>query len=133
MNQRTLADPLPDVVTEYLESKVDPVVATLTQIEFQVKDAKNIAKAKELFETLKTQVADQMDGHDAVARHLETLDDDAVAERAYDAVAAKESLMQELLARVTPILKDLMNGGRRLKTRKGRRVRKTTRRGRGRS
>jgi hypothetical protein len=132
MNRRTLADPLPDVVTEYLETKVDPVVATLTQIEFQVKDAKNLEKAKELFETLKTQVADQMDGHDAVARHLETLDDDAVAERAYDAVSAKESAMQDLLARVTPILKTLM-GGRRVKTRKGRRVRKTTRRGRGRS
>jgi hypothetical protein len=132
MNRRTLADPLPDVVTEYLETKVDPVLATLTQIEFQVKDAKNLAKAKELFETLKTQAADQMDGHEAIARHLEALDDDAVAERAYEAVSEKESAMQERLARVTPILKTLM-GGRRVKTKKGRRVRKTTRRGRGRS
>jgi len=133
MNRRTLADPLPDVVTEYLETQVDPVVATLTQIEFQVKDAKNLAKAKELFETLKTQVADQMDGHDAVARHLETLEDDALAERAYDAVSAKESAMQEVLARVTPILQDLMSGGRR-RAKTGRRVQaRKTRRGRGRS
>jgi len=127
MNRRTIADPLPDVVTEYLETKVDPVIATLKQIEFQVKDAKNLETAKGLFETLKTQAADQMDGHDAIARQLEALDDDAVAERAYDAVADKESVLQDLLTRVTPLLKSLM-GGRR--TRKGRRVRKATRRGR---
>jgi hypothetical protein len=130
MNQRTIADPLPDGVTEYLETKVEPVLATLKQIEFQVKDAKNLEKAKELFETLKTQAADQMDGHDAIAIQLAAIQDNGTAERAYTAVSEKESAMQDLLTRLGPLLNDLMKGGRRLKTRKGRRVTKATRRGR---
>jgi hypothetical protein len=130
MNRRAIQDPLPEFVTEYIETKVEPVITTLKQIEFQVKDAKQLEKAKELFETLKTQAGDQMDGHEAIASQLEALEDNAVAERAYDAVSAAESRMQEVLARVTPLLQDLMSGGRRVKTRKGRRARKATRRGR---
>ncbi len=70
-----------------------------------------------------------MKAHDEIATKLDALEDDAVAERAYDAVAKKESTLRDLLKRVTPLLKTL-KGGRRLRTRKGRQVRKATRRGR---
>lgn len=130
MNQRTIDTPLPDFVTEYVETKVDPVITTLMQLEFQIKDAKDLGKAKELFETLKLQGAEQMEGHDAIGAQLDALEDDALAERAYDAVANREATLRDLLTRVSPLLKDLMSGGRRLKTRKGRRARKGTRRGR---
>lgn len=129
MNARTIDDPLPEFVETYLETKVDPVIATLMQIEFQVKDAKDTEKAKALFDTLKTQGPAQMKAHDEIATKLDALEDDAVAQRAYDAVAKKESTLRDLLKRVTPLLKTL-KGGRRLRTRKGRRARKATRRGR---
>lgn len=129
MNQRTIDDPLPDFVTEYLDTKVDAVIATLMQLEFQIKDAKDLEKAKALFETLKTQGADQMEAHDALAPKLEAIKDNAASKRAYDAVAKRESALRDHLKRVSPLIKDLMKGARRRATR-GRRVRKATRRGR---
>jgi hypothetical protein len=126
MNTRVLDEPLPEFVTDYLDNKVDPVIVTLNQIEFQVKDANDMKKAKELFETLKTQAKAHLEAQSVVRSQLATVEDDAVAERAYDALAKKETTLQELLKRVVPLLK----GGRRLKTRKGRRVKKGTRRGR---
>lgn len=127
-NTRTLDDPLPDFVEEYIETKVDPIIVTLRGIEFWVKDAKDTEKAKELFENLRIQAPEQMKAHTEVGAQLDALEDDDVATRAYDAVTAKETTLRDLLKRLSPLLKDLKGGRRRAKT--GRRVRKGTRRGR---
>jgi len=128
---RTIDEPLPEFVTTYLETDVDRLMATLSAIEFQVKDAKDTEKAKALFQTLRTQMMAHQDALDAVKSEIDTLSD-AEAARALDVVSDKESAMLAKMVDLTPLLLDLQGGRRRAKT--GRRARaRTTRRGRGRS
>lgn len=124
---RTIDDPLPEVVTTYLETDVEPLMATLSAIEFQVKDAKDMEKAKALFQTLRTQMGAHQDALAAVKSEIDALPD-AEAARALNAVSDKETAMLSKMVDLTPLLLELKGGRRKTKT--GRRARKATRRGR---
>lgn len=125
---RTIEESLPEFATTYLETVVDPILATLTGIEFQVKTAEDVKKAKELFEKLKTQMIAREDARGALKKEADKLSD-AEAVRVLNAISEKEGKMVAMLGKVVPLVAGL-KGGRRSKTRKGRLTKKATRRGR---
>ena len=122
---RTIEESLPDFATTYLETVLDPILATLSGIEFQVKTAEDIPKAKELFEKLKTQMVAREEARETLKAEAKKLSD-AEAVRVLNAVSEKEQAMVKMLGKVVPLVAQLKGG----RTRKGRRARKATRRGR---
>ena len=122
---RTIEEPLPEFVTTYLETVIDPILATLSGIEFQVKTVEDIPKAKELFQKLRNQMIAREEARETLTAEANKLSGAETA-RVLNAVSDKEEKMVAMLGKVMPLVAGLKGG----RTRKGRRARKATRRGR---
>lgn len=128
MNTRTLDEPLPDFVTAYLETVVDPIRTRAKAIVDAAKDL-SVEDAMARKETLVSSAKKWNTERAALVEKIDTLSD-SEATRVLNVLSEQEESMVAALKAAIRAL-GLEKGGRRLrKTRKGRRARKATRRGR---
>lgn len=139
MNRRTIDDPLPGFVTEYEETVVGPMKQLVAKILVTVghvtgKGATVTEEDRKTYTKLHAELGKAQDawktGRDAVAAKADTITDDKEYARVMDALTALDAGLMQKVKEILPIHAALKKGGRRLKTRKGRRVTKATRRGR---
>ena len=126
MNTRTLDDPLPEFVTKYLETVVDPIRTRAKAIVDAAKDL-SVEDAMARKETLVSSAKKWNTERAALVEKIDTLSD-SEATRVLNVLSEKEESMVAALRAAIQAL-GLKKGARRRATR-GRRARKATRRGR---
>lgn len=139
---RTIDDPLPDFVGTYEDEAVSPLRRTALKIlttlgHITGKGYTPTEEDKTTFRSLYEEMGAALEAwkpkHAAVAAEAAKIADDREYVRVMDALTKMEQAMMDTVKKVLPIreaLGPLKEGGRRSKTKKGRRVRKGTRRGR---
>jgi hypothetical protein len=138
-NTRLIDNPLPDFVEEYEDTVVGPMKQLVAKMLVTLghvtgKGATVTEDDRKTYTKLHTELGEARDTWEtkrkAVAAKADAIADDREYNRVMDALTALDVSLMQKVKELLPIHAALKKGGRRLKTKKGRRGTKGTRRGR---